>query len=413
MSGAELQSNKGEVMAKKKRRRRLKVKNILIAVLIFTVLVASTAFLIFNSHKVQKLEVKEKITITIGQQVPKESDYIPGSITDNIQWDNIDIEDGKIYHSGVYEGKVLLDSELKNIKLVVLDQKKPVIECEDTISVPVGSKIDLFSLVNVTDDSHDDLEKKIDGKYDLNKAGFYDIEFNVIDKSGNRTSKKVRLQVKESNSTSGSKTNTSTNTKSNVTPTSSGSKLEGTTPKGFKIEKKDGVYYIGGILIANKTYSLPSDYNPGSLLSEFNIAFTQMKEAAEKEGIDLKVVSGFRSYSTQNTLYNNYVSRDGKAEADRYSARPGYSEHQTGLAADLNEVSDTFGETKAGKWLSENCWRYGFILRYPKGKESITGYMYESWHFRYIGDTNIAKELYNDGDWSTLEEYLGIDSVYK
>ena len=135
-----------------------------------------------------------------------------------------------------------------------------------------------------------------------------------------------------------------------------------------------------------------------------------MKQDAQKEEISLKIISGYRSYSRQQTLYNNYVKRDGKKEADRYSARAGHSEHQTGLAFDVNSLEQSFGETKAGKWLSDNCYKYGFILRYPKGKEDITGYMYEPWHFRYLGTK--AAELYNNGNWITLEEYLGIDSKY-
>lgn len=186
--------------------------------------------------------------------------------------------------------------------------------------------------------------------------------------------------------------------------------IVGKTSKGYEIKKINGLYYIKGILVANKTYSLPSTYAPGDLLSEFTIAFTKMKKDAEAEGITLTVVSGYRSYERQTTLYNNYVARDGKANADTYSARPGHSEHQTGLAADLNLVDTSFENTKAGKWLAQNCYKYGFILRYPKGKEAITGYIYEPWHFRFIGDE--AKNLYNDGNWISLEEYLGIDSKY-
>jgi LAS superfamily LD-carboxypeptidase LdcB len=122
------------------------------------------------------------------------------------------------------------------------------------------------------------------------------------------------------------------------------------------------------------------------------------------------MISGFRSYSTQNTLYNKYVARDGKAEADRYSARPGHSEHQTGLAFDLNSLDQSFENTKEGKWLAENCWKYGFIIRYPKGKESVTGYMFEPWHVRYLGK-EVAKKVYESG--KCLEEYLGITSVYE
>ena len=136
-----------------------------------------------------------------------------------------------------------------------------------------------------------------------------------------------------------------------------------------------------------------------------------MKDAAKKDGVSLKVISGFRSYNTQKYLYNNYVKADGKSAADRYSARPGHSEHQTGLAADINKISYTWGDTKEGKWLNDNCYKYGFVIRYTKDGESKTGYKFEPWHIRYLG-VDVAKKLYNNGNWITLEEYLGITSKY-
>ena len=184
-----------------------------------------------------------------------------------------------------------------------------------------------------------------------------------------------------------------------------------TTSKGFKGSVIDGITYINGILIANKAYSLPSSYYPGGLTNEFNDAFNQMKNAASNDGLNIYVVSGFRSYNTQNTLYNNYVSRDGRDAADTYSARPGHSEHQSGLAADINMVDDSFEYTAEGKWLNDNAYKYGFILRYPKGKTSETGYIFESWHYRYVG-VDLATKLYNGGNWISLEDYFGITSQY-
>lgn len=169
-----------------------------------------------------------------------------------------------------------------------------------------------------------------------------------------------------------------------------------------------GVTYIQGVLVVNKTYALPADYNPG-VDATASAALQKMFAAAQQDGISLWIASAFRSYSTQQNLYNNYVARDGKAEADRYSARPGHSEHQTGLAFDLNSLEQSFGQTPEGKWLAANCWKYGFIIRFPEGKEAITGYMYEPWHVRYLGE-DVAKKVYNSG--LTLEEYLGIDSKY-
>lgn len=168
------------------------------------------------------------------------------------------------------------------------------------------------------------------------------------------------------------------------------------------------VTYINGILIANKSYPLPSDYNPGTD-PEAADALNTMIAAAAEENIKLWLRSGFRSYALQKTLYNGYAKRDGAAAADRYSARPGYSEHQTGLAFDLNSLSQSFADTAEGKWLAAHCVEYGFIIRYPKDKEEITGYMYEPWHVRYLG-IDTAKAVSDSG--LTLEEYLGITSVY-
>ena len=166
--------------------------------------------------------------------------------------------------------------------------------------------------------------------------------------------------------------------------------------------------YISGILIANKTYALPADYAPG-VNSEAESAFYEMQADAAELGLNLYISSGYRSYDYQAGLYQRYVDRSGKAEADRYSARPGHSEHQTGLAFDLNTISDEFKDTDEGKWVAENCHKYGFIIRYPEDKESITGYMYEPWHIRYLG-VDTATSVYESG--LCLEEYLGITSEY-
>ncbi|MFJ8237714.1 D-alanyl-D-alanine carboxypeptidase family protein [Ureibacillus sp. NPDC094379] len=169
--------------------------------------------------------------------------------------------------------------------------------------------------------------------------------------------------------------------------------------------------YVEGVLVANKKYPLPKTFQPGEDV-DARAAFELMAADARKAGFELVAFSTYRSYEYQQTLYNNYVERDGKENADRYSARPGYSEHQTGLAFDVGEVdredlwlTSEFGETEAGKWLVNNAHKYGFILRYPQGKEKITGYMYESWHFRYLG-IQLATEVKKSN--LTLEEYLGI-----
>lgn len=183
----------------------------------------------------------------------------------------------------------------------------------------------------------------------------------------------------------------------------------GTSSKGYTITRQNGITYVDGVLVANKTYGLPSSYHPGDLLPECQSAFSSMQSAAAANGLNIYNASGFRSYSLQNDLYTRYSNRDGKAAADRYSARPGHSEHQTGLALDLNDITSAFANTAEGKWVAENCWRYGFILRYPQGKEAQTGYMYEPWHIRYVG-VDAATKIYESG--LCLEEYYGITSVY-
>ena len=175
------------------------------------------------------------------------------------------------------------------------------------------------------------------------------------------------------------------------------------------IENIDGFTYVNGILIINKTYSLPEDYNPGDLDPTAKAAFEEMRAAAAKEGHTLKIISGFRPYSQQYSTYNNYAKRDGKELADRYSARAGHSEHQSGFAMDLNSLKQSFGDTKAGIWLAEHCAEYGFIIRYGKDMESSTGFMYEPWHIRYIG-VDLAVAVSESG--LSLEDFLGITSQY-
>lgn len=183
---------------------------------------------------------------------------------------------------------------------------------------------------------------------------------------------------------------------------------------GYPVEVKEATEptYIDGVLIANKKYPLPKDFDPGES-PEARAALDLMAADAKKAGFDLVAFSGYRSYEYQTQLYTNYANRDGKEAADRYSARPGHSEHQTGLAFDIGEkgqedlwLTEEFGETPAGKWLLENAHKYGFILRFPEGKENVTGFMYESWHYRYLGK-EMAEEVHQAG--VTLEEYLGIE----
>ncbi|HFU1090165.1 TPA: LD-carboxypeptidase LdcB/DacB [Streptococcus suis] len=165
----------------------------------------------------------------------------------------------------------------------------------------------------------------------------------------------------------------------------------------------DGKY--GPVIIVNKQHGLASTYNPGENPTARN-AYQNLRNDMIRQGFDVgKAYSGFRSYETQQSLYLNYVQRDGQAAADRYSARPGHSEHQTGLAFDLTDASGALlTNSRAEQWLKDNAHKYGFVVRYLPGKEAVTGYMSEPWHLRYVGKE--AKDIYQSG--LTLEEYYGI-----
>lgn len=167
--------------------------------------------------------------------------------------------------------------------------------------------------------------------------------------------------------------------------------------------QEKGITYINGIMLVNKTHPIPQSYAPNLQNVAYN-AFLSLKRDAAAAGYDISLLSGYRSYETQRNLYNNYVATYGQAEADTFSAKPGTSEHQTGLAMDVGWIDDAYGNTPSGKWLAANCYKYGFIIRYPQNKEHITGYKYEPWHIRYLGK-DIAKDVYESG--LCLEEYLG------
>ncbi|MDN4074275.1 D-alanyl-D-alanine carboxypeptidase family protein [Fictibacillus terranigra] len=180
-------------------------------------------------------------------------------------------------------------------------------------------------------------------------------------------------------------------------------------------------------VLVNKRSKLPENYKPSDLVYP-DVAFIfsekiekrmmrkaaadaleDMFAAAKKEGINLTGVSAYRSHETQTALFNNYAKRDGYEKARMYSALPGTSEHETGLAIDVAgdggkcPAQDCFGDTQESKWLAEHVSDFGFIIRYPEGKESITGYKYEPWHIRYVGKS-VAHKIVGKGE--TLEEYF-------
>ncbi len=203
------------------------------------------------------------------------------------------------------------------------------------------------------------------------------------------------------------------------------------TPAANSFDKnKYSIDDVGSIWqVVNKKRALPSDYAPADLVvpdvklrlaaSEQQMKFRKVAEAdlkamfnaAKKDGVELVFGSGYRSYGLQKQFYDSYVAKDGAMAADRYSARPGTSEHQTGLSFDATRadgkchLNECFKDTEQGKWLAVHAHEYGFTLRYKPGKEDVTGYQHEPWHFRYVG-RDLAVELNKTN--STLEEFFGL-----
>ncbi|WP_391557966.1 D-alanyl-D-alanine carboxypeptidase family protein [Robertmurraya sp.] len=218
--------------------------------------------------------------------------------------------------------------------------------------------------------------------------------------------------------------------------------LDGSTPDGPTLE---AIYFndvkevngkqviqnpLNVLALVNKMFALPDNYNPTDLVKpnvsfsfgnetiekslmrkEAALALEKMFSEAKTNGIELYAVSGYRSYERQRIIFDAEVKKSGEEKAAQVVAVPGNSEHQSGLAMDISAKSadlgltESFGETIEGKWLAANAHKYGFILRYPKGKESITGYQYEPWHFRYVG-VSAAQTIFEKN--ITLEEYFNI-----
>lgn len=187
----------------------------------------------------------------------------------------------------------------------------------------------------------------------------------------------------------------------------------------FYTNTKEAPYQNTPLVFVNKYHYLKENYVPNNLeivekcvsgsrylVKDAKEAFETLCEDIQKQNLNIRLISSYRSYSYQETLYNNYVTQDGKEKADTYSARAGFSEHQTGLVIDIDNAKtnyENFENTEEFKWMQENAYKYGFILRYPKGKENITGYVYESWHYRYVGES-VATYLKSSN--LTLDEYI-------
>lgn len=183
------------------------------------------------------------------------------------------------------------------------------------------------------------------------------------------------------------------------------------------VNKKNAIptNFIPKLVVPDVPLRLSQDNEQMHISSQAKSAAEELFKSAEKQGIQVVFGSGYRSAEKQKELYDLYVEQDGRSKADKYSARPGHSEHQTGLAIDFISADQEcyleicWANTTEGKWVAKNAYKFGFILRYQKGKEKITGYEYEPWHFRFVGK-DLAGQIHQTGQ--TLEEFFGLEPAH-
>ena len=354
------------------------MKKIIIIVLIFIIIIIG-GFLIINKTK-KKNELEDKYRYAELDKIGYNKDELD-FIYDKLDNDTIDILLKYNYQKDLKNIINHKDYKAKNLNNYLEMKNKFSLELDDIIYI-------------VNDNSYQENITYNEFVVSMIKENYYlkdrlNRYIDYHDKNSNKTSTEV-IQDVNSNLDYEFYTNTSSTD----------------TTKGI-------------LMIVNKYYKLDKNYVPDDLVdvdSQYGAkkqmskvaydAFINLFNDAKKQGYNLYIASPYRSYDYQTTLYNNYVKSDGKKEADTYSARPGYSEHQTGLAADImakgNSSLNDFEKTKEFTWMINNSYKYGFILRYPKGKEYITGYIYEPWHYRYVGK-EAAKVIYEKG--LTYEEY--------
>lgn len=302
-------------------------------------------------------------TVLNAETIEKEN-----NITD-LDLSSITLENGKEYPE---VGEYTVQAENAEVKLIVRDTTKPRIITE-ALEVEVNQETDFLDRIEVDDFSKCEITTDI-SQIDFTTPAEYAVSVKAVDQAGNTSEKSIPVTVKE----------VSIETPETVTEP----------------------YYVNGIMIVNKKHPLPMNYALGED-PEASAAIHQLIADMQALGYDISNnYSGYRSYDTQNGLYWSYVASYGQQEADTFSARPGYSEHQSGLAYDLMHTSGALVTNQPeADWIAQNAHRYGFIVRYQEGKEGITGYVAEQWHLRYIGDE--APDVYESG--LTLEEYLGIE----
>lgn len=355
-------------------------------VLIILLVAAGVGAIWWTMHKDDEIKNSMNITFTTKDAVVEygekkdAKDFIKDMNGTIKQYPNIDTKTiGKQELTFVLE-KEGFTKEFK-YSVEVKDTKGAEITfAQDTYEMQVGDPFSTNQLqISVSDPIDGKLKESkelkngtyiINHHVDTGTAGEYECEVQAKDKNGNETKKSVTIIVKA---------------------------------KEVPVHQTVEPTYVNGILLVNKNHPVPRDF--GGMDNTAYNALMDLQVGAGLAGYSIQMLSGYRSYDYQAQLYQSYVNRDGQAKADTYSARPGYSEHQTGLAFDVGQLDYGYGDTPEGKWLYEHAHEYGFIIRYQKGKEQITGYTYEPWHIRYVG-VKAASEIYQKG--ITLEEYLNV-----
>ena len=360
--------------------KKKKIFIIIGIIIFFTIILTSLCFFVFPYIDFH-LNGDNTITLEYGDKYIEEGAIAKINrilnYSKNIKIDNSKLDTSKV---GTYTIFYNLNWGFnKNLtltrKIKIVDRKIPSIglKGDNPLYIAYGSTYSEPGYI-VSDNYDKEEVMKVNITYDkeinTKQSGTYKVNYEVVDSSGNKNNITRIVIVKEKP----------------------------------KIYTENGITYVDGVLIVNKKYSLPSTYNPG-VNNEAYSWLKKMQNDAYNLDLNLYLCSGFRSYWDQDYIYWDYVATYGQELTDTFSARPGHSEHQTGLAFDVGAIDDDFANWPSGIWLKENAHKYGFIIRYPKEKQHITGYKYEPWHIRYLG-INLATKVYKSG--LTLEEYLGI-----
>lgn len=303
--------------------------------------------------------------------------------------ENFELEHYEGIKVGEYQFLLENEEELVEVNITLRDTKAPkVVEVFERIEVEYGEVVDLFSLVKFKD--YHAFEVLVGNGYDEHVEGEQVVVIQAIDEFQNEVRVECIVVVKEE-------------------------KKEIVVSPPTVSNPTQNVVSMSLITVVNKTHFMPYDYVPplqsigaGHYLQPTAAnAYFQMASAIVSEGIPFCIVSSYRTMQKQQSLYENYRAQYGQAYADMYSAKPRTSEHELGLAVDLSEDCrlENSGTSRLHRWLAQNAPSYGFVLRYPLGKEYRTGYAYEPWHFRYLG-VDLATYLTQNG--LVLEDYYGV-----